>query len=49
MDKNFFIKQNFSEGVIEKYKKSARHTLDIAITSKEQEVVFHFLTLGIII
>lgn len=48
MDKNFFLKQNFSEDMLKKYKKSAKHALGIARTNKEQEVIFHFAYMALI-
>ncbi len=48
LDKNFFIKQKFSLVEIEKYKKSAKRNLEIAKSSKEPEVIFHFAYMSLI-
>lgn len=47
-DKNFFIKQIFSQEQLSKYKKSAKRDLDIALKSDENEVKFHFAYMSLI-
>lgn len=47
-DKNFFSKQKFTGEELKKYKRSAKRDLDIAKTSKEPEVVFHFAYMALI-
>lgn len=41
-DPNFFIKQKFTEAQLKKHGQSAQRDLNIAQTSKESEVRFHF-------
>lgn len=41
-DKNYFIKQEFSQNELNKYKKAAERDLSIAHKDKEIEVIFHF-------
>jgi hypothetical protein len=41
-DRNFFIRQNFTIDELLKLKESARRDLQIAISSAEPEVKFHF-------
>lgn len=48
LDKNFFIKQRYSLDEIEKHKKSAKRNLEIAESSKETEVIFHFAYMALI-
>ena len=48
IDKKFFIKQKFSLGQLAKYKKSTRRDLDIAKSSQEPEVIFHFAYMAFI-
>jgi len=47
-DKNFFIKQQFDQEELEKYKKSAERNLNIAKSSEEPEVIFHFAYMALI-
>ena len=48
LDKNFFISQKFSPAELDKYKKSAKRSLDIAGDSKDPEVIFHFAFMALI-
>lgn len=48
LDKNFFIHQKFSTVDLEKYKRSAGRELEIAGTSKDPEVMFHFAFMALI-
>ncbi len=47
-DKNFFIKQTFTDEELKKYKQSAKRDLDIAETNKAPEVIFHFAYMALI-
>ena len=48
IDRNFFIKQEFTAAELEKYKKAALRSLPIAKNSKEPEVIFHFAYMALI-
>jgi len=48
IDKKFFIKQKFGPSELAKHKKSARRDLDIAKSSQEPEVMFHFAYMALI-
>lgn len=47
-DRNFFVKQKFTEEELKKYKQSAKRDLGIAETNKEPEVIFHFAYMALI-
>jgi len=47
-DKNFFGEQKFTDAELVKYRKSAKRDLDIALSSHEPEVVFHFAYMALI-
>jgi len=42
LDKNFFVKQDFTKDELDKYKKPIHRNLGIAKTSDEPEIIFHF-------
>ena len=48
LDRNFFITQKFTEDELKKYKQSAKRDLDIAKTSKDSEVTFHFSYMALV-
>ena len=48
IDKNFFEKQKFSPGMMDKYKKSIRRNLGIARSGQEPEVAFHFAYMALL-
>ena len=47
-DKNFFISQKFSAEELNKYKRSVKRDLDIAVRSKDPEVTFHFAFMALV-
>ena len=47
-DKNFFISQKFSSAELDKYEKSVKRDLNIAGSSKDSEVTFHFAFMALI-
>jgi len=42
------VKQQYSLDEIERYKKSAKRALEIAMSSKESEIIFHFAYMSLI-
>lgn len=47
-DKNYFLRQAFSQNELNKYKKAAERDLSIAHNDKEIEVIFHFTYMALL-